>query len=114
MTRHIERIPMSVFDDRDDGDGEIDIAFDWTPGQAPSGLTGPPENYDPGSGDEFDLIGAAQVLTNGTTAPFMLCDEWDAKIIEYLSENWERPDFAAERADYDYDRYRDGKMERRA
>ncbi len=114
MTRQIERIPMSVFDDQDDGNGEIDIAFDWTPGQAPSGLTGPPENYDPGSGDEFDLLGASGVKWDGTSFPFMLCAEWEAKIVEYLNEEWERPDFAAERADYEYDRYRDEMMERRA
>ncbi len=112
--RHTARIPMTAFDDQDDGFGEVDVAFDWTPGSPATGMFGPPENYDPGSADEFYIVGAVQILPNGTTAPFMSCDEWDEKIAEYLEENWERPDFAAERADYEYDRMRDERMERDA
>ena len=107
-------VPMTAFDDQDDGFGEVEVAFDWTPGTPESGNFGPPENYDPGSPELFEIAGAAQSLGNGKTAPFMLCGEWDEAIADYLEENWERPDFAAERADYEYDRMRDERMERDA
>ena len=40
---------------RDDGETEVEITFSFTPGSAPSGLSGPPEHYDPGSGPEIDI-----------------------------------------------------------
>lgn len=105
MSHHDTTVPLSVIDPTDDGDGEIEVSFDWTPGSAPSGEFGPPENYDPGCGDEFYIVDVTgSPLGHGPAAA--------DKIIAYLEENWDRPDYAAEKADYLYEQYRDRQMER--
>lgn len=38
---------------------QIELEVNYTPGIAPSGMSGPPENYDPGCGDEVELEGDA-------------------------------------------------------
>ena len=40
---------------RDDGETEIEVEFSYSPGTAPSGLSGPPEHYDPGEGPEVAI-----------------------------------------------------------
>jgi hypothetical protein len=50
-----EEVPQDVIypdPENESPDRMITVAFEWTAGEAPSGLSGPPENYDPGSGDE--------------------------------------------------------------
>jgi hypothetical protein len=85
-----EEVPQDVIypdPENESPDRMITVAFEWTAGEAPSGLSGPPENYDPGSGDEFYLVGAD------------LSDEQEERVIEWLDEHWERPD---DQPDYDY------------
>ena len=98
MSHHDTTIPLSVFDDDDDGGGEVQVSFDWNAGSAPSGLTGPPENYDPGAGEEFYIVAVEP-------------PQDDNKVIAWLEENWDRPDYEAELADYRYEEYRDRMME---
>jgi len=43
----------------DEPDIEIEVDFELIGGSDPSGLSGPPEHYDPGEAPEFVLIGAA-------------------------------------------------------
>lgn len=68
------------FSKRDDAAEVITVTFDWAPGTPPSGLSGPPENYDPGEGDEFVIV----------TPPQLSCDA-EERLIEWLDANWERP-----------------------
>lgn len=58
----------------------LPVTFDWAPGTPTTGLSGPPENYDPGEGDEFVIV----------SPPDLSCNAED-RIIEYLDANWERP-----------------------
>lgn len=75
---HRDTIPGSLLDP--DNEDEIEVVFDWTPGTGPTGLSGPPENYDPGSDDEFIVI-----------SPTGLTDEQEERIVEHLDANWDRP-----------------------
>ncbi len=48
---------------RDDGETEIEVEFEiYSVGQAPSGMCGPPEHYDPGSGPELAISRAWIIL----------------------------------------------------
>lgn len=47
----------------DEDDIDIEVHFTLTGGEAPSGMTGPPEHYDPGSAPEFCV--EAAYLPNG-------------------------------------------------
>lgn len=39
-------------------DGELEVCLELeSPGEAPSGMSGPPENYDPGCGPEWVVVG---------------------------------------------------------
>lgn len=66
---------------------EIEVTFDWTPGQEPSGQFGPPEHYDPGSPDLFEDITAT---LDG--APLALTGDNEEKIADWLAERWEPPE----------------------
>lgn len=48
----------------DDGIVTLDVEFNLVGGEAPSGMSGPPEHYDPGSAPEFVLIGASIAATH--------------------------------------------------
>lgn len=63
-------------------DYDVTVEFEWTAGTPPSGLNGPPENYDPGSGDEFYILSPTEDADGAR----------EEAIIEWLDENWERPD----------------------
>ena len=80
--RHEGTVPGYLLTDVDSSDHQplVDITFDWAPGTEPSGLSGPPENYDPGEGDEFVIV-----------TPEGLGEEIEEAIINWLDENWERP-----------------------
>lgn len=48
------------------GSVEVRILYNCTPGTPPHGISGPPENYDPGSGPEIELVNVhEEVLTIG-------------------------------------------------
>ncbi len=102
MTHHTINMPLSVIDDKDDGSGEIEISFDYAPGSPPSGMTGPPEHYDPGSGEEFYVVDGGRRLTSAQN---------DA-VVDWLEENWDRPDCEADLADYRYEQQRDERCDR--
>lgn len=46
---------------RDDGETELEIDYTASGGTEPSGMYGPPEDYDPGSGFEVEIIGIRPV-----------------------------------------------------
>lgn len=85
-------VPMRVIDADDDADRYVRVEFAWTPGQEPTGLSGPPENYDPGCGDEFEIERAFYVLKNDSLVPCGLADHEQESVIEWLDEHWTRPD----------------------
>lgn len=65
-------------------DYPVTVDFEWREGTPASGLSGPPENYDPGEADEFVI----------------LSDDFERQeeaIVEWLDANWERPE-----PDHDY------------
>lgn len=43
---------------RDDGETELEVDYSFRPGTAPSGMFGPPEDYDPGEGAEVTIEAA--------------------------------------------------------
>lgn len=91
-------IPFSVLDPEDE-ERELEVTFDWVSGYPPAGLSGPPEDYDPGSGDEFYILSVAYIGPHDVHIPYGFGQADDDKIIEWLDEHWERP----EPEDYDFD-----------
>ncbi len=87
-------MPLSVIDPEAD-EGSLVVTFDWTPGQEPTGFSGPPENYDPGSADEFTILSARYDVAFPHVVG--LADHEHEAVIEWLDENWKRPE-----PDYDY------------
>ena len=73
---------------RDDGT-ELDVAFDFSPGQPESGRHGPPEDYDPGSGPEVFVVKAVP-RADPDGEPVRLDDEEEAR---FADETLEDPDF---------------------
>lgn len=84
-------VPMRVIDPTDDADRSLRIEFAWTPGQESTGMSGPPENYDPGSGDEFEIERASYVLKNDSLVPCGLAEHEEEAVINWLDEHWPRP-----------------------
>lgn len=72
------------------GDEELEVEFNWHPGSPPSGLTGPPEHYDPGEGPDVELL----KTTRGGTE-IALDDEEREAVELWLAENY------VDDADYD-------------
>ena len=79
-------IPFSVIDPENDDD-ELEATFDFTPGQGPSGEYGPPENYDPGSGDEFEDLSFTY-----RGAPYSVGPDDEGLVIIWLAKHWEPPE----------------------
>lgn len=76
---------------------EIDVVVEYgveERGSSPSGMSGPPENYDPGSGWVFYINPAAFV---GEVEAITLTEAEIDKIHSWLEENHEEDD------GYDYD-----------
>lgn len=100
-SQHTADVPSSIAlpsDPEDQSpDYDVTVVFDWAPGNPPSGLSGPPENYDPGDGDDFVII------TSGEIAGDDLPDHIVEQLIEWLDENWDRPepDYGPEDDDHD-------------
>lgn len=91
MSHHDAVVPLSVVDQDDDGDGELDVSFDWTPGQTASGMSGPPEDYDPGAADEF-YIASVSYKYGDTLVAAKFSPEEEDQLSEWLAENWDRPE----------------------
>lgn len=73
---------------RDNGETEVEVSFEFTPGTPESGAFGPPEDYDPGSGPEFwDM--KATLVGNPATSVDLTQDEAD----RFETETMEDPDF---------------------
>lgn len=96
--KQTDTIPADVIGQ---GDGEIEVAFEWTPGQGPSGQFGPPEHYDPGSPDEYEDITAT---LDGV--PLALTGDDEEKIADWLAEHWEppEPDYFEDSWEPDFDK----------
>lgn len=111
MSSYIETVPQWILD----GDGELEVRFEWTPG-TPEFIppANRPEDYDPGSGDEFIIRSAAYIIDGKPMFPCGLSDTEEQRVIDWLDGEWERPDHAAAKADYLYDQWRDEQMEKRA
>jgi hypothetical protein len=60
---------------------ELEVTYEIHPGTPPSGLSGPPENYDPGSGEEVNITKAT---LNGE--PYTLSDDDEEKLINKIIE----------------------------
>lgn len=103
-SRHATDVPSSIAlpADPDDQspDYDVRVEFDYAPGCEPKGLSGPPENYDPGEGPEF------VVIASGGIAGPDLPEHVDEAIANWLFENWTPP---AEGPDDD--RLRDERMD---
>jgi hypothetical protein len=88
-TRHSVEVPESIAlpcDPEDQSrEDTVTVVFDYHPGCEPSGLSGPPENYDPGEGPEF------VIETSGTMAGADLPDHVEEELVNWLLENWEAP-----------------------
>ena len=82
-------VPESIvhFDPEDESrEGPpIPVEFEWTEGTPPSGISGPPENYDPGEGDYFNIVSHD------------FDDATEERVIEWLDQHWQRPE-----PDWDY------------
>lgn len=61
----------------DDEDLEIEVEFTLTGGAEPSGMSGPPEHYDPGEAPEFTIESA---FVKATGEVVTLTDEEAAKV----------------------------------
>ena len=107
--RFTEVVPQRVIEGDSDEDHMIEVEFDWTPGTPATGFSGPPENYDPGSDDEFEIVGAAYKLEGDVCVPLGLAPHEEEAVVDYLYENWERP---AEEPDPDWlrDQARDDRL----
>lgn len=89
-TKHIEIVPMSVVEA--EAEGEFEVAFEFRPGTPESGrFNGPPEDYDPGEPDEFVISSVSYAIRN-SRIPTALAPHEEEKVIEWLDENWERPE----------------------
>lgn len=104
-THHREAVPLSILDG---SDGELVVEFDWAPGTAPSGLSGPPEHYDPGDGDEIVITGCSYDTTPGI--PVGLGPHEEERVVEWLDENWIRPEDDGPDPDYLRDTQRDDRL----
>lgn len=107
--RYTENVPLSVIEGGTDG--ELQVTFTYSPG-CPAKVSGPPEHCYPAEPDEIELVSCFYLLGNGTTIPCGLADHEEEAIVEWLYEEWERPDFEADEADYRYEQMRDEQMER--
>lgn len=73
---------------RDDGETEVEVSFEFTPGTPESGVSGPPEHYDPGSGPEFSDVEAVLLSDRATRIALT-----EAEIDRFETETVEDPDF---------------------
>lgn len=86
-THHRETVPLSVIDG---SDGDLVVEFDFYRGTPASGMSGPPENYDPGEGPEFYVTASCYESAPGI--PVLLADHEVDKVTDWLLENWTPPD----------------------
>lgn len=85
-----ETLPLSVVDHESE-EGSLVVRFEWNPGTPETGRTGgPPEDYDPGSADEFVIRSASYDTSPGI--PVYLSPVEDERVTDWLDENFERPD----------------------
>ena len=66
---------------RDDGETELEVEYTISGGSEPSGLFGPPEDYDPGSAAEVVVTGAWLVAD---------ADKQDAPRVQLTEAEYER------------------------
>jgi len=89
-------MPTTTFERVTDDDAvEIEVEFTLTGGSPASGMSGPPEFYDPGEGPEF-CIESAHVRATGE--PVTLTDEEAAKVEVDVLEN--AADYEDDGSDY--------------
>lgn len=71
---------------RDDGETEISVEFSYQPGTPERGRFGPPEDYDPGSGPEIELVAATVWSAMGSTPSGQSLDPVATDILDDLTE----------------------------
>jgi hypothetical protein len=83
--RFEEPVPLSILDG---SDGDLIVTFDYSPGTPATGLSGPPENYDPGEGPMVEVVS-----TSYDVGPLCgLAAHEIEKVEEWLAENFEPPE----------------------
>lgn len=86
-------------DDEAETEIVVEISVDgW--GSAPSGLFGPPEDYDPGDGMEFSIVKAWLKSDEKDAPEITLADAERERIETHFAEN---PPEQDDGPDYDYD-----------
>jgi len=70
----------------DDEDIEITVEFTLTGGSEPSGLSGPPENYDPGEAPEFLIDGAYLPDGSKTELTDAEAEKVEAEVMDRLGD----------------------------
>lgn len=87
-------VPLTVIDPTAEQDLELEVKLGWCPGREPSGMSGPPENYDPGWGPEIEI---KEVRACGGDAPIEITEEQEEAIAEWIACNepadWHEPDY---------------------
>lgn len=89
MNTYDERLTFTVMEEGGDELETIviDVVVGWTPGTSETGRFGPPEDYDPGSGDEFWF--EAITSPNGPPSPLAVfwAECWLKKNEERIAEH---------------------------
>lgn len=98
MTSGSATVPGSVIGWED---SELSVEFEYRAGSAPSGLSGPPEDYDPGEGPEIESLTATIEVHGEKPTPVPLNEEDEQKVIDWLYENGEFPDDEPDEPDWD-------------
>lgn len=78
-------IPLTVIDPEGCGSCSLEVEFGWCPGREPSGMSGPPENYDPGDGPEIEI---RKVTREGDETPLTLNEDQEEALAEWIACNF--------------------------
>jgi hypothetical protein len=92
---------MTRFFMRDDGETEVEIDYTLHGGSAPSGLFGPPEDYDPGSPPEVTVEAVWLVSERDQNEAVTTIELTDAEIERFEAEVIEDPATWEPADDYD-------------
>lgn len=81
---------------REGDDETMTVEFSYYPGTEPSGMSGPPEFYDPGAGPEIDIL-----------SPNNMSVEEEERVVNYIFDNYIPPEDEGPDPDFYYDMRRD-------
>lgn len=78
-------IPLTVLDPEGCETCQLEVKFGWAPGREPSGMSGPPENYDPGDGPDIEIREAKR---EGDEIALHLTEEQEEALAEWIACNF--------------------------